>query len=392
MEIEADPGTSSRAGGSGNMRTMSSESRRARGGRGAARGLRLAIAIGVAAGGWFAAARPAAAAPVMSRNQQVDSSDDWTLHMAIGLDLGAGGTITDFNVLPGPDGTLFFTAVRSTYDLKHGFAGMLTLRQWWLPGPNHALVIGFGTRFEPFVYTWGRIFFDAALGPVSTSNAWTFGYDLGAGLEFELPDVPGFSIGPYVRYGQVINPDKRDTQDGLAWTAGASITYHFGRAALAPKTSSGPEVKHGAWHVSIPDTDKDGIPDDEDQCKDAPAGAHPDPFRPGCPENDEDGDGVPDVDDACPVTPPGPKPDPKRPGCPFLDADGDGVSDADDACPTKAGVASTDPSKNGCPDGHKKAAPAAPPPSAPEDETPPKPVKKRHHLKPATDTGGERIN
>ena len=374
------------------MPTMSSDPRRARGGGGAARGLRLAIAIGVAAGAWFAS-RPAAAAPAMSRDQQVDSSDDWTLHMAIGLDLGAGGTITDFNTLPGPDSTLFFTAVRTTYDLKHGFAGMLTLRQWWLPGPNHALLIGFGTRFEPFVYDWGRIFFDAAVGPASTSNSWTFGFDVGSGLEFNLPDVPGFSIGPYVRYGQVINPDKADKNDGIAWTAGASLTYHFGRAALAPKPSSGPEVKHGAWHVSIPDTDRDGIPDDEDQCKDTPAGKHPDPFRPGCPEGDEDGDGVPDVDDACPVTPPGPKPDPKRPGCPFLDTDGDGVSDADDACPTKAGQPSSDPSKNGCPDGKHRSAPAE---SAPveKDETPIKPVKKHHHMTKPTkqDTGGERIN
>ena len=149
-----------------------------------------------------------------------------------------------------------------------------------------------------------------------------------------------------------VNPEKLDKNDGLGWSAGASLTYHFGRAALAPKTSSEPAVKRGAWHISIPDTDHDGVPDDEDQCKNTPTGAHPDPFRP----------------------------------------DGDGVSDADDACPTKAGSPSTDASKNGCPDGHKKVAPAAPPPpSAQDEEMAPKPVKKRHHPKPAVDTGGERI-
>lgn len=374
------------------MRAMSSESRKAPGVKSAARGWRIAVAI-LAAGGWLAAARSAAAAPAMSRDQPVDTNDDWTNHVGIGLDLGAGSTITDFSVNPGPSGTLFFTSARATYDLKHGFAGMLTLRQWWLPGPNHALLIGFGTRFEPLVYTWGRIFFDAAVGPASTATAWTFGYDLGTGIEFDLPDVPGFSIGPFFRFTQIVNPDKADKNDGLGWSAGASLTYHFGRAALAPKASTEPTVKRGAWHISIPDTDHDGVPDDEDQCKTTPAGAHPDPFRPGCPEGDEDGDGVPDVDDACPVTPPGPKPDPKRPGCPFLDTDGDGISDADDACPSKPGQPSSDPAKNGCPDGKHKAAPAEPPSGADEEKAP-KPTKKKHHAAPKkkVDTGGERIN
>jgi hypothetical protein len=354
---------------------------------GGARRLRTVVAIAIGVSGWLAAGRPAGAAPVLSRDRSaVDASDDWTLHAALGLDLGAGGTITSFNAFPTADSTLFFTSVRGTYDLKHGFAALLTLRQWWLPGPNHALMLGLGTRFEPFAYTWGRLYADLALGPVSTGYAWTFGFDVGLGIDFDLPDVPGFSIGPYFRYGDFINPDRRDSNDGLAWSLGASFTYHFGRAALAPKETTEPKVRHGSWHVSIPDTDRDGVADDEDQCKDVPAGAHPDPFRPGCPENDEDGDGVPDVDDACPVTPPGPKPDPKRPGCPFIDSDGDGISDADDACPSKPGSPSSEPSKNGCPDGRrqKTTAPAAPPPSATDEAIAPKPVKKkRHTVRPA---------
>jgi Thrombospondin type 3 repeat len=344
------------------------------------------VAIAVVVSGWLAAGRPAGAAPLLSRDQSpADPGDDWTLHTALGLDVGSGGTITSFNAFPTTDSTLFFTSIRGTYDIKHGFAALLTLRQWWLPGPNHALMLGIGTRFEPFAYTWGRLYADLALGPVSTGYAWTFGFDVGLGIDFDLPDVPGFSIGPYFRYGDFINPDSRDSNDGLAWSLGASFTYHFGRAALAPKeTTTEPHVRHGSWHITIPDTDRDGVADDEDQCKDVPAGPHPDPFRPGCPENDEDGDGVPDVDDACPVTPPGPKPDPKRPGCPFIDSDGDGISDADDACPSKPGVASSDPAKNGCPDGRKQrtAAPAAPPPSANDQAIAPKPVKKRHAVRP----------
>jgi hypothetical protein len=374
------------------MRTMSSESRRARG-RGVAWRLPIAAAVGLVVGGWLTASRPVAAAPVMSRDQPADTNDDWTLHLALSLEVGAGGTLTDFNAFPSNDSTLFFTSVQGTYDIKHGFAALLTLREWWLPGPNHALMLGVGTRFEPFAWTWGRSYADLALGPASTGYAWTFGFDIGVGIDFDLPDVPGFSIGPYFRYGDFINPDSRDSNDGLAWSLGAAFTYHFGRAALAPKPVSEPHVKRGAWHITIPDTDHDGVADDEDQCKDVPAGAHPDPFRPGCPENDEDGDGVPDVDDACPVTPPGPKPDPKRPGCPFIDSDGDGISDADDACPSKPGVASSDPAKNGCPDVKKRAPSVAPPPPSAKDESiAPKPVRKHRRVTPAPSTGGERIN
>jgi Thrombospondin type 3 repeat len=378
------------------MRTMSSESRRARGG-GVARRLPIAVVVclvGVANVGLLAASRPVAAAPVMSRDQPADANDDWTLHLALSLDVGAGGTLTDFNVFPSNDSTLFFTSVQGTYDIKHGFAALLALREWWLPGPNHALMLGLGTRFEPFAWTWGRAYADLALGPASTGYAWTFGFDVGLGIDFDLPDVPGFSMGPYFRYGDFINPDRRDSNDGLAWSLGAAFTYHFGRAALAPKPASEPHARRsGTWHITIPDTDRDGVGDDEDQCKDTPAGAHPDPFRPGCPEGDEDGDGVPDVDDVCPVTPPGSKPDPKRPGCPFIDSDGDGISDADDACPSKPGVASSDPAKNGCPDLKKRAPAAAPPPPSAKDESiAPKPVKKHRHVTPPASTGGERIN
>ncbi|HVZ88410.1 MAG TPA: thrombospondin type 3 repeat-containing protein [Polyangia bacterium] len=367
------------------MRTMVSDARSSR--RKAIRpaGRRTRLALVLTALAIALAARPAHA-DVMSRAQPATPAppDDWTLHTALGLDLGAGGTITSFNPFPGSSSTLFFTGVRGTYDIAHGFAGMFTLHQWWLPGPNHALLIGFGARYEPFVYSWGRLYFDAAVGPASTGYDWTFGFDLGAGLDFDMPDVPGFSLGPYVRYGDFINPYPNDGNDGTAWNLGVSISYHFGRAAAAPHPEQGPAVKRGTWHISLPDTDRDGVTDDEDQCKDVPAGKHPDPFRPGCPESDEDEDGIPDSDDPCPVTPPGPNPDPKRPGCPIIDTDGDKIPDADDACPTKAGPASPDPLKNGCPEKRSRsAAPPPPPPSATDEAVAPKPVRKRHVVKPS---------
>ncbi len=321
----------------------------------------------------------AQAAPSFSRDQAAPPpSADWTMRSALGLDLGVGGTITDFNRSPGPDGTLFFTGLRGTLDVSRGFAALLALHQYWLPGPNHALLFGLGARYEPVVAPWGLAFADLALGPASTGYAWCFGFELGIGTEFNLPVVPGFSVGPYFRFADFINPDRNTSNDGLAWSLGASATYHFGRAAEAASAPSPRPVRRGIWHITIPDTDRDGVADDEDQCKTVPVGKHPDPFRPGCPENDEDGDGVADVDDPCPVTPPGDRPDPKRPGCPFIDTDNDNISDADDACPTRPGPASSDPVKNGCPDKkHPEQKPAPPPPSATDQDLAPKPVHKR---------------
>ncbi|HSS37586.1 MAG TPA: hypothetical protein VLT58_02340, partial [Polyangia bacterium] len=153
--------------------------------------LAVALSLGAAA---------AQAAPAFSREPSASApSNDWTMRSAIGLDLGAGGTITDFNRSPGPDGALFFTGIRGTVDINRGFAAMLALHQWWLPGPNHALLFGLGTRYEPVVAKWGLAFADLALGPASTGYAWCFGFEVGLGVEFNIPEVAGFSIGPYFR-------------------------------------------------------------------------------------------------------------------------------------------------------------------------------------------------
>ena len=107
----------------------------------------------------------------------------------------------------------------------------------------------------------------------------------------------------------------------------------------------------------VVDSDDDGIPDDQDQCPDTPAGIIVD--AKGCPLNsdrdgvpdyteqypntpqsitvnakdspsDSDGDGVPDYIDQCPNTPQGILVNAK--GCP-LDSDGDGIPDYRDQCP-----------------------------------------------------------
>jgi len=87
--------------------------------------------------------------------------------------------------------------------------------------------------------------------------------------------------------------------------------------------------------MGCPDSDGDGIADKDDDCPQTPGLAN----LKGCP--DGDGDGVADKDDACPTE----AGLPALMGCP--DGDGDGVADKDDACPTEAGIASL----MGCPDG-----------------------------------------
>jgi hypothetical protein len=326
---------------------------------------------------------PRRMAPPPGSTAPTDPSDTWDKHVAVGLELGPGGVLTSYDQNQNQSSLLFYGSARVVYDIKDYWSGGLALRQWWLPGSNHATMYAITARFEPAALSkYGRAFVDAAIGPTSTRYAWAFGFDVGAGIEWTIPDAPGFSLGPYLRYNQVLNPDRRTSDDGRAWSLGGSFTYHFGRAAAAKQTEiGGRRTGGGAYKISVPDADHDGVGDDVDVCRTVPQGKHADPFKPGCPENDEDGDDVPDVDDACPVTPPGDNPDPKRPGCPVVDTDKDGIPDHEDACPTKAGPTTPDPTHSGCPTDKKRAAQeqqeAAPPPADQESPNAPSTVKKR---------------
>lgn len=94
-------------------------------------------------------------------------------------------------------------------------------------------------------------------------------------------------------------------------------------------TEPGPEVTNGC-----PDRDNDGIMDSEDDCPDTPGI----PEFNGCPDTDEDG--IKDSADDCPND----AGLPEFNGCP--DTDGDGIKDLDDKCPEKPGSAEFE----GCPD------------------------------------------
>lgn len=100
----------------------------------------------------------------------------------------------------------------------------------------------------------------------------------------------------------------------------------------------------GIWLTSsstppptVKDTDKDGIPDDQDLCPTVPGLARYN----GCPIPDSDHDGINDEEDKCPHQPGLAR----YQGCPIPDRDGDGVNDEEDKCPDTPGPVEN----RGCP-------------------------------------------
>ena len=95
-----------------------------------------------------------------------------------------------------------------------------------------------------------------------------------------------------------------------------------------------PDIAGHQTGRGCPDADGDGILDDQDSCPQTPGVSS----AKGCP--DSDGDGIPNLEDKCPMTPG--KSSAK--GCP--DKDGDGIADEIDKCPDIFGHSSA----QGCPD------------------------------------------
>jgi OmpA-OmpF porin, OOP family len=93
-----------------------------------------------------------------------------------------------------------------------------------------------------------------------------------------------------------------------------------------------------AWHgCPVPDTDHDGIDDEHDSCRTIPGIARYN----GCPVPDTDHDGIDDEHDSCRMIPG----IARYNGCPIPDRDGDGVNDEEDQCPDSAGTIEN----HGCP-------------------------------------------
>jgi len=164
------------------------------------------------------------------------------------------------------------------------------------------------------------------------------GYNLNYGLEAGLAFMPGYhgaANRDSDKDGVVDGVDQcKDTPAGDKVDAkGCTLKDSDGDGVLddtdaCADTPAGDQVD--AKGCSLPkDADGDGVTDDKDQCKDTPKGDQVD--EKGCSlPKDADGDGVTDDKDACANTPAGEKVNDR--GCP-LDTDGDGVVDSADRCP-----------------------------------------------------------
>lgn len=342
------------------------------------RALGWAAALSITAA-WATTARAYDASPIRPYEPPpptFSNKSDWSL----GLDLGLGGVITKYSVDSLDNGGVLLTGLRLGYGLSEDFTLQLVLDQRWLPNANYATSPGLGVRYLLFSNTVAIPYLEAALGPTLTKDGITFGYNAGMGVEIGFDEAPGLGFGAYARYAEALNPGTGSSDNGRSWSAGLAATLHFGEALAAVQAARRREAERRPvkrMYIHVPDTDHDGYTNDRDQCVDVPAGPHPDPMRPGCPESDEDKDGVPDNIDVCPVTPMGAKPDKNRLGCPFVDRDGDGIVDGDDACPDTPGQPDPSAKKNGCPKAEPR--PVRPAPQEEQPETPEglRPVKKK---------------
>ncbi len=144
-------------------------------------------------------------------------------------------------------------------------------------------------------------------------------------VDFQIP----FGLGLNIRVGKalVINLQAEyrlelsSNTDNIQY--GIGIGYMLGKDELVEE-----------FPLILPDTDKDGVSDRDDDCPQEPGLAE---FN-GCP--DADRDGVLDKDDNCPDEA-GPK---SNKGCPILDIDNDGFLNDVDECPNTPGKIA------GCPD------------------------------------------
>lgn len=142
------------------------------------------------------------------------------------------------------------------------------------------------------------------------------------GIRFLVAQNLSVNLGANVNY---VNSDNIDdvvagSDNDVFFTGFAGMSFYFG---------------------GTPDTDGDGIKDDDDLCPGTPRGLIVDQF--GCPV-DNDNDGVPDYMDKCPNTPAGIPVN--TDGCP-VDSDGDGVPDYLDLCRNTPEGVPVD--KRGCP-------------------------------------------
>ncbi len=187
---------------------------------------------------------------------------------------------------------------------------------------NNRTTIGLGFSGQFQYYRENNIFIPygtiGVSGELEAFESTNFHVPLGAGLNIRLGKYAYINLQSEFRLS--LDGDRDNFHHGIG------IGFMIG------KIGDDPEENIILPGLAKPDTDKDGIPDNEDIC---PEVAGLEAFK-GCP--DTDADGIEDAMDQCPNDA-GP---PETQGCP--DTDGDGISNDKDECPTVAGTI------RGCPD------------------------------------------
>jgi len=136
------------------------------------------------------------------------------------------------------------------------------------------------------------------------------------------------------RYNRSLETIARDEAEDLK---NSVVTFMVGyQYSLSPGSATPPPPPEPPE-----DSDLDGIPDQDDDCRREAEDKDGFQDEDGCPDLDNDGDGTPDTQDDC-RDDAGPL---ESQGCP--DDDSDGIANEKDDCPSEAGP----PSTRGCPDG-----------------------------------------
>lgn len=120
---------------------------------------------------------------------------------------------------------------------------------------------------------------------------------------------------------------------GLTAGIGAPSARGVLLIAYSPKARTISAFEQRERVLATVDSDGDGIPDREDQCKDEEEDKDLFDDSDGCPDWDNDGDGIDDSLDKCPLRPEDKDNYQDEDGCPDNDNDGDKVADKDDKCP-----------------------------------------------------------
>ena len=168
--------------------------------------------------------------------------------------------------------------------------------------------------------------------------------DVGAGIKFLLHERVGLRID--FRYLPSFGDNSDSGDDIPYWDDNDNLQYEDRFHHLKLRGSVFFLLGGGPGK----DTDRDGIPDREDDCAADPEDKDDFQDEDGCPDLDNDADDVLDKVDQCPNVSEDRDGWRDADGCPDLDNDGDGLQDSEDSCPNKAEDGDGFEDEDGCPD------------------------------------------